>query len=151
MLGHAFVGLVDNIMVGKVGVSELAAVALGNSAIFIAMSFGIGFSTAITPLIAKADGEQNKEDIRSILKNGFLLNGILSIVLFFLLFFAEPLMYLTGQPENVVKLAVPYTNLVAFSLIPLGFYMTLKQFADGLSLTKQSMYVTLIGNIHHHL
>ena len=147
MLGHAFVGLVDNIMVGKVGVSELAAVALGNSAIFIAMSFGIGFSTAITPLIAKADGEQNKEDIRSILKNGFLLNGILSIVLFFLLFFAEPLMYLTGQPENVVKLAVPYTNLVAFSLIPLGFYMTLKQFADGLSLTKQSMYVTLIGNI----
>ncbi|MDO5106516.1 MATE family efflux transporter, partial [Capnocytophaga sp.] len=147
MLGHAIVGLVDNIMVGKVGVTELAAVALGNSAVFIAMSFGIGFSVALTPLVAKADGEKNPSEAKSILKHGFILNTSLSIILFALMLFAEPLMRLTSQPENVVKLAIPYTNLVAFSLIPLGFYMTLKQFADGLSLTKQSMYVTLIGNV----
>lgn len=147
MLGHALVGFVDNIMVGKVGVTELAAVALGNSAVFIAMSFGIGFSTALTPLVAKADGEKNKNEAKSVLKHGFVLNTFLSIILFTLMLFAEPLMYLTKQPENVIKLAIPYTNLVAFSLIPLGFYMTLKQFADGLSLTKQPMYVTFIGNI----
>nr|WP_241697291.1 MATE family efflux transporter [Capnocytophaga canis] len=147
MLGHVFVGFIDNVMVGKVGVTELAAVALGNSAIFIAMSFGIGFSTALTPLVAKADGEGDKEEVKSILKHGILLNSVLCFFLFLLLFFAEPLMYLTGQPENVVKLAVPYTFLVAFSLIPLGFFMAYKQFADGLSLTKYAMYVTLIGNI----
>lgn len=147
MLGHAFVGFIDNIMVGKVGVTELAAVALGNSAVFIAMSFGIGFSTALTPLIAKADGEKNNKEAKAYLKYGILLNVVLSLILFLLLLFAKPLMYLTGQPENVIKLAIPYTNLVAFSLIPLGFYVALKQFADGLSLTKQSMYVTLIGNV----
>ena len=48
MIGHTLVGIVDNIMVGKLGPTELAAVSLGNSFIFIAMSFGIGFSTAIT-------------------------------------------------------------------------------------------------------
>lgn len=147
MLGHAFVGFIDNVMVGKVGVTELAAVALGNSAVFIAMSFGIGFSTALTPLVAKADGENNKEEAKSILKHGILLNVVLSLFLFLLLLFAKPLMYLTGQPENVIKLAIPYTNLVAFSLIPLGFFAALKQFADGFSLTKQSMYVTLTGNV----
>ena len=49
MLGHTFVQLADNIMVGQLGTAELAAVSLGNSFVFIAMSIGIGFSTAITP------------------------------------------------------------------------------------------------------
>lgn len=59
MLGHTFVGLIDNIMVGQLGVAELAAVSLGNSFFFVAMSIGIGFSTAITPLVAEADSENN--------------------------------------------------------------------------------------------
>ena len=55
MLGHTFVGFIDNIMVGQLGTAELAAVSLGNSFMFVAMSIGIGFSTAITPLVAEAD------------------------------------------------------------------------------------------------
>ena len=61
MLGHTLIGIVDNIMVGKLGSTELAAVSLGNSFIFIAMSLGIGFSTAITPLIAQADAEKTRK------------------------------------------------------------------------------------------
>ena len=61
MLGHTLVAFVDNIMVGQLGTAELAAVSLGNSFMFIAMSLGIGFSTAITPLVAEADGENNFE------------------------------------------------------------------------------------------
>ncbi|HBR54195.1 MAG TPA: MATE family efflux transporter, partial [Flavobacteriaceae bacterium] len=40
MLGHTVVQLVDNIMVGQLGTAELAAVSLGNSFMFIAMSLG---------------------------------------------------------------------------------------------------------------
>ena len=60
MLGHTFVQFVDNVMVGQLGTAELAAISLGNSFVFIAMSIGIGFSTAITPLVAEADGAKNK-------------------------------------------------------------------------------------------
>ena len=59
MLGHTFVQFVDNIMVGQLGTAELAAISLGNSFVFIGMSIGIGFSTAITPLIAEADSSNN--------------------------------------------------------------------------------------------
>ena len=55
MLGHTFVAFADNVMVGQLGTAELAAVSLGNSFVFIAMSLGIGFSTAITPLVAEGD------------------------------------------------------------------------------------------------
>ena len=44
MIGHTLVGFVDNAMVGQLGTSELAAISLGNSFVFLAMSFGIGFS-----------------------------------------------------------------------------------------------------------
>ena len=66
MLGHTLIGIVDNIMVGKLGSTELAAVSLGNSLIFIAMSIGIGFSTAITPLVAEAASENNHNKIKKI-------------------------------------------------------------------------------------
>ena len=59
LLGHTLVQFVDNVMVGQLGTAELAAVSLGNSFFFIAMSLGIGFSTAITPLIAETDGMKN--------------------------------------------------------------------------------------------
>ena len=54
MLGHTLVGVIDTAMVGKVGTLELAAASLGNSYVFLLMSFGIGFSTVITTLTAES-------------------------------------------------------------------------------------------------
>ncbi len=147
MLGHTFVSLVDNIMVGQLGAAELAAVSLGNSFVFIAMSVGIGFSTAITPLVAEADTENNFAKGKSALKHGLFLCTALGIVLFVLLLLAKPLMYIMDQPEEVVVLAIPYLDLVAFSLIPLIVFQAFKQFSDGLSLTKYPMYATILANV----
>ena len=147
MLGHTFVGLIDNIMVGQLGSAELAAVSLGNSFLFIAMSLGIGFSTAITPLVAEADGEGSFVKGKSALKHGLFLCTVLGIALFLVVMAAKPLMYLMKQPEEVVTLAMPYLNLVAFSLIPMIMFQAFKQFSDGMSITKYPMYATLIANI----
>lgn len=147
MLGHTFVSFVDNIMVGQLGTAELAAVSLGNSFMFIAMSIGIGFSTAITPLIAEADSSDNLQQAKSAYKHGLFLCTTLGILLFLLIFFSKPLMYLMQQPKEVVALAIPYLDLVAFSLIPLVIFQAIKQFSDGMSMTKYPMYATLLANI----
>ena len=147
MLGHTFVSFVDNIMVGQLGTAELAAVSLGNSFMFIAMSIGIGFSTAITPLIAEADSSDNFEQAKSTFKHGLFLCSTLGILLFLLVYFSKPLLYLMQQPQEVVALAIPYLDLVAFSLIPLIIFQAIKQFSDGMSLTKYPMYATLLANI----
>ena len=147
MLGHTFVSFIDNIMVGELGTAELAAVSLGNSFMFIAMSLGIGFSTAITPLTAEADSAKDFKTGKSVFKHGLLLCSILGVLLFVLVFFSKPLMYLMKQPAEVVEYAIPYLNLVAVSLIPLVVFQALKQFSDGLSMTKYPMYATLIANV----
>ncbi|MBT8297820.1 MAG: MATE family efflux transporter, partial [Maribacter sp.] len=98
MLGHTFVAFADNIMVGQLGTAELAAVSLGNSFVFIAMSLGIGFSTAITPLVAEADGAGNKANGKSALKHGLVLCTLLGVSLFGIILVLKPIMYLMKQP-----------------------------------------------------
>ena len=147
MLGHTLVAFVDNVMVGQLGTAELAAVSLANSFMFIAMSLGIGFSTAITPLVAKADGEGNFEDGKSTFKHGLCLCALISIFLFFGVLLAKPILHVMQQPQEVVELAIPYLNLVAASLIPLIVFQSFKQFSDGMSMTKYPMIATLIANI----
>ena len=149
MLGHTLIGIVDNIMVGKLGSTELAAVSLGNSFIFIAMSLGIGFSTAITPLIAEADAEKDEKKIRSTFHHGLLLCTVLGVALFALIVLAKPIMLLMHQPKEVVEMAYPYIDWVAFSLIPVIIYQGYKQFADGLSRTKYAMYAIFMANVVH--
>jgi MATE family multidrug resistance protein len=147
MLGHTITGIVDNIMVGKLGAAELAAASLGNSMVFIAMSVGIGFSTAITPIVAQGDAEKDTDKVRSVFHHGLFMCTILGIALFTVVWLAKPLMVLMGQPEDVVELAGPYVDWVAFSLLPMVIFQGYKQFADGLSLTKYSMYAVIASNI----
>jgi MATE family multidrug resistance protein len=147
LLGHTLVQLADNIMVGQLGTAELAAVSLGNSFVFIAMSLGIGFSTAITPLVAEADGAGNKANAKSAFKHGLVLCTVLGVSLFAIIMLCKPFMYHMDQPVEVVELAMPYLDLVALSLVPLVIFQAFKQFSEGLSQTKYPMYATIIANL----
>ncbi|MDN6309120.1 MAG: MATE family efflux transporter [Psychroflexus sp.] len=146
-LGHVLVGFVDNIMIGRLGAEPLAAVSLGNTMVFFALFMGIGFSFAITPLIAEADGEGDHVKGRSYFQHGMIMCGVLGVVLFLMLVLSKPILYYLDQPAQVVDLALPYLNIVAFSMIPMMIFQGLKQFADGLSLTKYAMYATIAANL----
>ena len=147
LLGHTLVQFVDNVMVGQLGTAELAAVSLGNSFFFIAMSLGIGFSTAITPLIAETDGMKNVTLGKNIFIHGLILCIFLGILLSSAVIFCKPLLFKMGQPKEVTFLAFPYLKWIGLSLIPLISFQGLKQFTEGLSFTRPAMYATLLGNI----
>ena len=147
LVGHTLVQLVDNIMVGQLGTAELAAVSLGNSFVFIGLSLGIGFSTAITPLVAESDGEGDIPKGRKIFYHSLILCLLLGIILALFVLSAQPLLFSMGQPPEVAELAYPYLFWVGLSLIPLVSFQALKQFSDGLSHTRPPMYATLFANV----
>ena len=147
MVGHIFVSFADNIMVGQLGAAELAAVSLGNSFFFIAMSLGVGFASAITPIVAEADSSKNILGVRNASKHGLILCSISSIFLYIAMVLATPFMYKMNQPSDVVDLAIPYLNIISLSIIPLVVFEALKRFSDGLSRTKYPMYATVLANI----
>jgi MATE family multidrug resistance protein len=146
-LGHVLVGFVDNIMVGQLGAAPLAAVSLGNGVAMFALFIGIGFSFAITPLVAEADGEEDVVKGRQVFQHGLLMCAVLGVLLFLLLYYSKPILYALDQPENVVDLAIPYLNIIALSMIPMMLFQGFKQLADGLSLTKYAMYAAIGANL----
>lgn len=155
-LGHVMVGIVDSIMVGNyggegssIGTLSLAASALANSFFSVVLVFGIGVSFGITPLVANADGEKNASKISLLLQHAILLYSLFGVGLFLLLYSCSPLLNHFGQAPEVVDLAIPYFNIVVFSMIPLMIFLAFKQFAEGLSFTKQAMYISIFANLVH--
>ena len=146
-LGQVTVGVADTMMVGRLGAVPLAAASLGNSIFFVIMMFGIGISMAITPMVAAADGKGKTKRISRIFRHGFLINSFFGVLLFLLILLATPILYHLNQPEEVVRLAVPYLGIITFSLIPFMFFQTFKQFTEGLSQTKQAMLITIFCNL----
>ncbi|ADR21147.1 MATE family efflux transporter [Marivirga tractuosa] len=146
-LGHVLVGTADSVMVGRVGTEELAAVSVANAVFSVAMMFGIGVSFGLTPLIAQSDGEGNQRAGMRFLKHSFVINVLFGILLFGILLFGGYILDILNQPKDVVALAKPYLAIVGFSLLPFMVFQTFKQFAEGLSLTKQAMYITLSANV----
>ncbi|MGD1957931.1 MAG: MATE family efflux transporter [Fulvivirga sp.] len=146
-VGHMMVNVADSVMVGQLGALPLAGASLANVIFHLLMTFGIGISYAITPLVAAADGEGNTARASEILKNGFLLNIITGILLFGLVLIGSPVLFHLDQPQDVVTIAVPYLNIVTFSLIPLMVFQTFRQFAEGLSRTRQAMFIVIACNV----
>lgn len=146
-LGHVLVGTADSVMVGRVGTEELAAVSVANAVFSVTMMFGIGVSFGLTPLIAQSDGEGNLRAGMRFLKHSFVVNVLFGLLLFGILLFGGIILDILNQPKDVVALAKPYLAIIGFSLLPFMVFQTFKQFAEGLSLTKQAMYITLSANL----
>ena len=146
-LGHIMVGVADSMMVGQLGAVPLAAASLGNVIFHLLMAFGIGLSYAITPMVSSADGAGNTTRIANLLRHGTIVNSTGGIILFLLIFLGAPVLYYLDQPVDVVELAIPYLFIVTFSLIPLMFFQNYRQFAEGLSFTKQAMVIVIVSNV----
>ncbi|GEO05811.1 MATE family efflux transporter [Adhaeribacter aerolatus] len=145
-LGHVLVSVVDSIMVGQTGTLPLAASSLGNSIFTVVMVLGLGLSISITPLVAGAHGRKNKKRISLLLINGVLVCTAGGLLLFLSGYLISPLLRHLNQPVQVVNLAIPYFHILCFSMLPLMVFQGFRQFAEGLSLTKQSMYISVIAN-----
>ncbi len=146
-IGHVFTGMADNYFLGRLGKTELAAGVLSNGIFVLLLVFCIGMSFATTPLVSSAFVKGDVERQATLFKNSLFLNLVVSIIAFLLLFFLSPLMIYLQQPADVVELAKPFFNVIVFSMIPVSFFFSCKQYAEGLSNTRAAMYISIIGNL----
>ncbi|KAF0235548.1 MAG: multidrug resistance protein MATE [Prolixibacteraceae bacterium] len=146
-IGQVSVMLVDNMMVGYVGTTELAASAFANNVFMVGMFFGMGITFGLTPLTGNSFGNGKINEVVIWLKNGifthlaagFGLNLIMAGIYFLLPYL--------GQTPDVVKLAKPYFLLLCLSYLPFMLFFSLKQFFEGTGNTKIAMHITISANI----
>lgn len=144
--GQVTVQLADNIMVGHLGTAQLASVSFANSIFILGMVFGIGFTQGLTPHVGQSYGRGEHGKAASLLQNSIILNTITAIFLTCAMYFAGKFMGQMGQTEQVVKYGQDYYNILLFSLVPFLLFFGMRQFSEGIGITKYAMYITLFAN-----
>ena len=146
-VGYIITGMVDTVFLGKIGPAEQAACILSNNLYILLLVFGIGVSYATTPLVTSANQNMDLLKKASLFKNSIFLNVSVSIICFIVLFLSSGLLKYMYQPEDVIKLAVPFFNVLIFSMIPISLFFTCKQYCEGLSNTRMALFISIIGNV----
>lgn len=146
-VGYMMMGIVDNIMVGRIGADYLAAASIANSIFIIFLVVGIGVSYAVTPLVAISIGSRNIKQCESLFQHSFFINLIAGTILTLIVFVSSEFIKYLNQPPIVVELAIPFLKILAISIIPIMIFQTYKQFIEGLSIIRPAMIVILLANI----
>ncbi|RMG27678.1 MAG: MATE family efflux transporter [Bacteroidetes bacterium] len=144
-LGNILMGVIDNLMIGRLGYTYLSAAALGNGIFFIIIVLGMGITFAIPPLVAAADAEGNKSLCSQYLRQATYVAAACSVVLCMLMWLAILALPYLQQPPEDVRLATTYTHILNWSVFPMLIFLVFKQFSDGLSFTVPAMVITLLG------
>lgn len=146
-VGHVLTGIVDNIFLGQLGTTEQAAGILSNNLFSLLLVFTIGVSYASTPLVTKATEEGDGQRSASLFKNALLLNLLVALGCVSLLYAFSGQLDRLGQPAEVTQLAIPFFELTLFSMLPMAFFFTGKQYCEGKSNTKLALAISIGGNL----
>lgn len=145
--GQIMVGLVDNMMIGHLGCTELAAASFTNTLFQLVVIFGMGFSFALTPVVGQRMASKDFTFIGKALKNGLMTNvsmGVIMVIIMAVLTFLMPFM---NQPLSIIESSTNFMLLLMLSIIPMQVFYGFKQFFEGIGNTKLSMNVMLISNV----
>jgi len=145
-IGQITVGLADNMMIGQLGKTELAAAAFGNTLFALPLIFGMGFAMAITPIVGKAHEAGDTKKLSTIKQSAFIANSIMGLLLIAIctaLYYAMPQM---KQPDNILPQSQHYFSIIALSIMPLMLFLSGKQLSEGLSNTRLAMNITIAAN-----
>lgn len=145
-IGQVTVMLVDTMMVGHVGTTELAASSFANNVFMVGMYFGMGITYGLTPLVGNSYGNGKLRQVATWLKNGLSTHFIAAIALSVIMFGAYFLLPFMGQPDDVLAAAQPYYILLCISYLPFMLFFSVKQFFEGVGNTNIAMQITLIAN-----
>ncbi len=137
--------VIDTAMIGALGYKQLAAGALVLAVINIPFVLGIGMTISVSQMVSMAHGRYDAQKVSHYLFNGFWLCVATALVITGLLHAGKNIIFHLGQDPEVAHLAVPFLNLMNWSIVPMLLFMALKQFADGLEKTRTAMVISLLS------
>lgn len=117
--GHVsqmLLGITDTLMIGRVGVVELAAAALSHTLVHFIFIVGVGMLTSVSVLVSHAYGAGKKAEAAEMLRRGLAIGLTGGFLMFGFLWGSFPFLGLLQQPADVVEAGKPYLWLLSASL-----------------------------------
>jgi MATE family multidrug resistance protein len=146
-LGMMTMGVVDTMMVARIGVADLAAVAIATSWAWSSGSLFQGIVQGMDPLVSQAHGAGDGDAAALALQRGLIIAVASSIPLMALWVFTGPALLLFGQDETVADLAQSYMMARLPSAIGFNIFVAMRQYFAGRTIMRPAMWVMLAGNL----
>lgn len=146
-IGVIVLGFVDTLMIGHHSTNELAAASFVNNMFNLAIIFCTGFSYGLTPIVGSLFGQQKCNAVGQILKNSLAANTLLAILVCSIMYILYSNLHRLGQPEELLPFIRLYFIVLLISLPFILWFNAFKQFTDGITDTKTSMWILLGGNV----
>jgi multidrug resistance protein, MATE family len=144
-LAQMFLHIIDTAMVGAVSYKHLAAAALVMSVMNIPFVFGIGITISVSQMVSMANGRNDGKLVSHYLFNGFWLCALSAVIISLGIELSKNILFHLDQDAEVATLALPYLQIMGWSVIPMLLFMALKQFTDGLEHTKTAMILSILA------
>ena len=148
----------DTAMVGNFGGEDpipLAAVSLGSSLFLLIYLAALGLALSITPLVGEQYAKGDSREVGRMFQNSALYCMLIGLVATLVAVAMRPFISVLGEwmsapgqnIEAVAAMALPYYDMLVWSIIPLMCFLAVKQFLEGIGNTKTAMWITLAGNV----
>ena len=138
-------GVIDTLMSGWVGTNDLAAIGLGSSIMLPVFMFSTGILLAITPLVAKANGQGQSNKIAQFLYQGLWLSLPLGFMSLWILMNLDWVLNLLNLNDSIYLLTQDYLFYIAFGLPAIALYQALRFFWEGLGTTLPTMWISFFA------
>jgi MATE family, multidrug efflux pump len=146
-LGWMTMGLVDTLMVGRLSPEAIGAVGIGTSLFMGVSIFAMGLLLGLDTLVSHAFGAGRVDECHRWLFHGLALAILLAVPTSLVLVALSAALPHWGLDPEVLRLAVPYLEIVTWSITPLLLYASLRRYLQGMGVVRPVMIALFTANV----
>ena len=124
----------------------MAAAALGTNLYFAFLIVGIGIVSATAPMVARELGARRHSvrDVRRTFRQGMWSAVAVSIPMWIVLWFSEPILVFLGQEPRLAAGAAAYMHALQWSILPFLFYIVIRSLIAAMERPLAGLWVGLV-------
>jgi MATE family multidrug resistance protein len=138
-------GFFDTVMMGRVGATELAAVAIGTGLWHTLFLFALGILMALSPSVAQLHGAGRYAEIAPLVRQALWIGVVLGGFCFLVLRQLQPPLMALGIESSLVPITDEYLRALSWGMWPVMVYMGLRLFSEGIARTRPVLLVSVLG------
>jgi MATE family multidrug resistance protein len=146
-LGWMAQGVVDNIMVGRLGPEAIGAVSLGNAVYYTPCLFGIGLLLGLDTLVSQAYGRKDHDECHRWLAQSVYLACFITPPLMLLIWAMSHFLTRFGVIPTVAGPASSYLRILGWSTLPLLLYGGTRRYLQGVGQVRVITLTYVLANL----
>jgi len=146
-LGWMAMGLVDLVMVGRLGPTAIGAVGIGNVLFIAATIVGIGLLLGLDTVVSQAFGAGDRETCHRALVQGLYLTLALSPPLMALIWTGSGLLGAWGVDPAVIPQAAAYLDVIGWSVPFLLLFTAVRRYLQAMNVVVPIAVALVVANL----